>query len=378
STSVTRHPLLPNPLLAPSAPEADLLPPVGLFLGVFSTDQAWERRQTIRSTYARRGKGGGADGLESVRVRFVLGRPSEKWKSLVELEMEAYRDIVLLDIPENMNSGKTHAFFAWAAENAMVPSPTGEKRPDYVSKADDDSFIMLGEMEKRLRVLGGVKVYWGYLIKNTFMGGECYALSLDLVRYVSSSQPVRSLIHGKEDKLVARWMRLHPEKEKILYVSERCWIYDHPKAGTVYAHGYLFPSTVTRMQEEHLLPPDEPEESLYGYYSSSSTNRTSAFTYSSVSQFGKTYRPPLPNLTPAQRVEALVEGSEMSLLSPYSSSPSSSPLPPEVVMARRPTMEQRYEGEWGSKWGKGTVVVHYLKEKEWFLETALAFLGSGN
>lgn len=210
------------------------------------------------------------------------------------------------------------------------------------------------------------------------MGGECYALSLDLVRYVSSSQPVRSLIHGKEDKLVARWMRLHPEKEKILYVSERCWIYDHPKAGTVYAHGYLFPSTVTRMQEEHLLPPDEPEESLYGYYSSSSTNRTSAFTYSSVSQFGKTYRPPLPNLTPAQRVEALVEGSEMSLLSPYSSSPSSSPLPPEVVMARRPTMEQRYEGEWGSKWGKGTVVVHYLKEKEWFLETALAFLGSGN
>ena len=60
-----------------------------------------------------------------------------------------------------MNSGKTHAFFAWAAENAMVPSLTGERRPDYVAKADDDSFIMLGEMEKRLRVLGGVKVYWG-------------------------------------------------------------------------------------------------------------------------------------------------------------------------------------------------------------------------
>lgn len=47
-------------------------------------------------------------------------------------------------------------------------------------------------------------------------------------------------------------------------------------------------------------------------------------------------------------------------------------------MARRPTMDQRYEGEWGKKWGKGTVVVHYLKEKEWFLETALAFLGAGN
>lgn len=72
-----------------------------------------------------------------------------------------------------MNSGKTHAFFAWAAVNAMVPESLsaahasdgtlGEKRPDYVSKADDDSFIMLGELEKRLRVLGGNKIYWGCL-----------------------------------------------------------------------------------------------------------------------------------------------------------------------------------------------------------------------
>lgn len=63
-----------------------------------------------------------------------------------------------------MNSGKTQAYFAWAAENAMVPDPKGaleEVRPDYVVKADEDSFIMLGELEKRLRILGGKKVYWG-------------------------------------------------------------------------------------------------------------------------------------------------------------------------------------------------------------------------
>ena len=202
------------------------------------------------------------------------------------------------------------------------------------------------------------------------MGGECYALSLDLVRYVATSLPVRSLIHGAEDKLVARWMRLHPERHSILHVSERCWIYDHPKAGTVYSHGFLFPSTVTAIREELDDGGDTGLDLTGGW-----TNRT---TFSSVTKFGRAYSPPLPNLTPSQRVEALVEGSEMSLLSPYSSSPSSSPLPPEVVMARRPTMEQRYEGEWGNKWGKGTVVVHFLKEKEWFLETALAFLGSGN
>lgn len=155
----------------------------------------------------------------------------------------AFGDIVLLDIPENMNSGKTHAFFSWAADNAMVPrwdyseldsqesekagapepdfvpgmdrlqrrsrgssmhqnvfakqetaedrqtdpshaplfaepdlenvsadgqqrpwrSPIyrGEKRPDYIVKADEDSFIVLGELERRLRVSPRRLTYWG-------------------------------------------------------------------------------------------------------------------------------------------------------------------------------------------------------------------------
>lgn len=93
----------------------------------------------------------------------------------------AFDDILLLDIPENMNSGKTHAFFSWAAANATVPhweyppveqrgnepsvrpAPVwkGERRPQYVVKADDDSFIMLGELERRLRVAPRTKTYWG-------------------------------------------------------------------------------------------------------------------------------------------------------------------------------------------------------------------------
>jgi hypothetical protein len=77
-----------------------------------------------------------------------------------------------------MNSGKTHAFFSWAAQNATVPyyeypqalvanetalAPVykGERPPAYVVKADDDSFIMLGELERRLRVAPRSKTYWG-------------------------------------------------------------------------------------------------------------------------------------------------------------------------------------------------------------------------
>jgi hypothetical protein len=72
--------------------------------------------------------------------------------------MEAFGDIILLDMPENMNSGKTHAFFSWAAENASVYPG---QRPDYVVKADDDSFIMLGELEHRLRLAPRQKSIWG-------------------------------------------------------------------------------------------------------------------------------------------------------------------------------------------------------------------------
>ena len=331
----------------------------------------------------------------------------------------AYGDIVILEVPENMNSGKTHDYFSWASDNAMVPDvgPSGgaERKPDYVVKSDDDSFIMLGELEKRLRVLRGRKVYWGCqssfdsalrdpdadwcvtccspdLIKNLFMGGECYALSLDLVHYVATSAPIRQIVRGAEDKLVARWMRMHPEKETILWASESCWVYDHPRAGTVYSHGFLFPSTAREIQQELLTlgtsgggaanngPGGHTGKAANGTTTDKGRKRADSLSYTSVSQFRTKYRPPLPNLTPLQRVEALVEGSEMSLLSPYSSVPDTSPLLPETVMARRPSINDRYLGQWAAgRWGAGTVVVHYVKEREWFLETALAVerLGGG-
>jgi hypothetical protein len=40
----------------------------------------------------------------------------------------------------------------------------------------------------------------------------------------------------------------------------------------------------------------------------------STLAHSSVSTFGVRYHPPLPDLSPAHGVEALVEGSEMSML----------------------------------------------------------------
>jgi hypothetical protein len=237
-----------------------------------------------------------------------------------------------------MNSGKTYTFFTWAASMAWVPphyfdtktplpnfsysndsSPVSSLaqhdpihawrdrssgpstaqewvRPDFVVKVDDDSFVMLGELEARLRValheqraekvadhrwdnnitvlstrpgadpspsasspvlsspssepqlrsppvatlVDDPLIYWGYLVKRSFMAGELYALSWGLVEWVSKDPVVKGLVRGAEDKQTAKWIRLHPRAEEVRWVAERCWIYDHPRSGTVCVFFFRF------------------------------------------------------------------------------------------------------------------------------------------
>ena len=228
-----------------------------------------------------------------------------------------YNDIIILPVAENMNSGKTYSFFSWASLNAWVPpvysgsrsmpqfsysnytsippplaphdssdawvnqgSGSSKRwlRPDFVVKVDDDSFVMLAELEARLRLELHVKpqryseepfsstalqsrdqspfytvntstsipdtayipksmedplVYWGYLVKNRFMAGELYGLSWSLVNWVANDPTVKSLTKGAEDKQTAKWISLHPRAQQVRWTSEHCWIYDHPRSGTV-------------------------------------------------------------------------------------------------------------------------------------------------
>jgi len=76
-------------------------------------------------------------------------------------------------------------------------------------------------------------IYWGYLVKRRFMAGELYALSWSLVDWVSRDPVIKGLTHGAEDKQTAKWMRQHPRAPEVRWEAERCWIYDHPRSGTV-------------------------------------------------------------------------------------------------------------------------------------------------
>lgn len=271
--------------------------------------------------------------------------------------------MIILPMSENMNDGKSHAYFTWATQHAWVPPLYSDSwdsiptwlsytnittpppalaahdpiyaqrdqaigvrqpwvRPDFVVKADDDSFLMLAELEARLRVelhdrserryamytdsksnwivrrdgnqdeviatdvINGTTsitpvvldpehtsdshsqplseassssssvrptftlklpeprpgdpevnndplIYWGYLVKNRFMAGELYALSWSLTTWVANDSNVKTMTRGAEDKQTSKWMRVHPRSHDIRWASERCWIYDHPRAGNV-------------------------------------------------------------------------------------------------------------------------------------------------
>lgn len=269
-------------------------------------------------------------------------------------------------------------------------------RPDFVIKADDDSFVMLSELEARLRAemanatsehlksnvdsLAGFDtydplIYWGYLVKHRFMAGELYALSWRLVEWAATDPVVKGMTRGAEDKQVAKWMGQHPHASQIRWASEHCWIYDHPRAGTVYSHGFLFPSEVSRVRpaykqyvqavlSEHqrlLESGTEGNNTLIGPDTSPSIH--AKLSHSSVSTFGVRYSPPMPNLTPLHSVEALVEGSPMSLLRDAAGGA-------DTAWKQREGRRRRYE----AKTLGGTVVVHFIKRHEWFLETALAML----
>jgi len=67
--------------------ELDELTPVGILIGVMTTDAGAHRRHMIRQSYASHWRSR-RDGSEGVRIRFVMARPKRRFERAVQLEME--------------------------------------------------------------------------------------------------------------------------------------------------------------------------------------------------------------------------------------------------------------------------------------------------
>jgi hypothetical protein len=113
----------------------------------------------------------------------------------------------------------------------------------------------------------------------------------------------------------------------------------------------------------------------------------SASSYSSVSKFGTRYRPLHPDMSANEQVEALIESSPLSFLrnnpqttdyATYSKSKSNAGLRSSIssTFSSRPARKERFLGDDEER--GGTVVVHYIKKQEWFVETMVALLGGAD
>ncbi|CAG8636735.1 23104_t:CDS:2 [Cetraspora pellucida] len=136
-----------------------------------------------------------------VTIRFILGLPKDENKDKLEEESKMYGDVVILNITENMNKGKTFEYFNWFAKH---------REDNYMLKLDDDAFLHLIHYYRDLQDLPRERAYYGNAIDYNngtygFIGGAGYTLSRDLVRNIVGSQWVRSNVEGNEDWLVTQW-----------------------------------------------------------------------------------------------------------------------------------------------------------------------------
>ena len=109
-----------------------------VLVGIFCKAGDVERRSLVRSIMYDRYNTDAAD------VLFVIGQSYDVYdKIIVHNEAELYRDVFQLPVKENMDSGKTYAYYKTLIERQK----SGEMRSyDYVMKADSDSFIRVDRL----------------------------------------------------------------------------------------------------------------------------------------------------------------------------------------------------------------------------------------
>lgn len=190
-----------------------------VFLGIFSTKEKFMRREMIRETYLQHRPG-------NMEYKFIIVASDNE----LEEEMTSYNDIQLVKMKkENMNSGKTYEFFKLIAEIEQY------RDFDFVLKADDDAYLHLDRIQFDLAHTNRNMSYWGYLVGNTFMAGQCYGLSMDLVKWVANSTIPRKYKAENEDSQVQKWFKWSNINDQVKYAVRNCRIHDHIESGSVYA-----------------------------------------------------------------------------------------------------------------------------------------------
>lgn len=179
------------------------------FIGCFTVHAKRERRDLIRRTYLQ-------NKPLSIDFFFILGRAANADAlQSIEAENSTHRDLATLDIEENMNRGKTYAFFKYALSSGAY---------DFIFKLDDDVYLFFPNLHDRLMFLNRTATYYGTFITRQcgiFACGFFYGFSSDLVAsFVADNTTVKL---GGEDFLASRWVLDRAENR----LGEVAWFADN-------------------------------------------------------------------------------------------------------------------------------------------------------
>ncbi|TPX61886.1 hypothetical protein PhCBS80983_g00803 [Powellomyces hirtus] len=214
--------------------------PKTVLVGLLTVPSKLQRRALIRSTYLQIKP-------PEVDFFFVFGTPATLEDArLLEWEQRLYKDIIIIDCEENMDSGKTFHFFDHVARTF----PDG-KYP-FVMKTDDDVWLHLPNLAERLQSSPRQGTYFGRSVQDSFMAGMGYAVSWDIVKWISTdSFPGENKI-GQEDAMLAWWL----QRGQVIknWISEDYEFYDDPSFKEGWAHDYT-PGTILvhRLKNETLF-----------------------------------------------------------------------------------------------------------------------------
>ncbi|POW19594.1 hypothetical protein PSHT_04477, partial [Puccinia striiformis] len=224
-------------------------PPTLIFLAIFTTPSGFEKRNLIRTLIKS-----DLPPNSLIELKFISGQPeNENWTELLKIEQSLHHDLVVLkDLADNIDRGKTFEFFKWIAQREkrrqdIITSdsslPTSHQfldeaaldgwpesssdssvddrdprkvaygKPKFVIKSDDDTFLVIPNLLKVFKDLDCQKnIYWGTSqgaskIFDAYFRGLGYGLSWPL----SGSK-----MHG-----VGAWLTdLNPLEDPLIRIDE--------------------------------------------------------------------------------------------------------------------------------------------------------------
>nr|CAB3447902.1 unnamed protein product [Digitaria exilis] len=193
-----------------------------LLMGIVTIPSAYERRALLRLAYSLQPRPVRA----VVDVRFVLCTiDKEEDRILVSLEIIAHGDILVVNCTENMNDGKTYAYFS------AVPRMFAAAPYDYVGKTDDDTYYRVAALADSLRGKSRRDAYHGFSTpchtdpERQYMSGMGYVVSWDVVEWIAATPELADDHHEWEDEDFGGWMRKGGKKMNVYNEEPRMYDY---------------------------------------------------------------------------------------------------------------------------------------------------------